>query len=43
MKPMMQKMGSVLNFTDTWLDNIEKQGYELFIFDKGRVTDNISL
>ena len=39
----VQKMGSVLNFTDTWLDNIEKQGYELFIFDKGRVTDNISL
>ena len=39
----VQKMGSVLNFTDTWLDNIEKQGYELVDGDedRNRKTDGI--
>lgn len=30
----VQKMSSVLDFTDSWLDNIEQQGYEPVVFEK---------
>ncbi len=41
----VQNVNSVLDFMDTWLDNIEQQGYKPVVLDEGRnkVTNNIAL
>ena len=36
----VQRMASVLDFTDTWLDNIEQQGYEPAVEDEDRSKSN---